>query len=46
MNTDPQTLDLPAAAAAYDAAAYSATKKKVLKACADIVQTFYPELPT
>ena len=33
-----------ATAATY--AAYSATKNKGLKECADIVRTFYPELPT
>ena len=37
--------DAAAAAAAYAAAAYSATRKKVLKECAEIVRTFYPELP-
>ena len=45
--------DYAAAAAAYAAAAAAAyaydadaTKKKVLKECADIVRTFYLELPT
>jgi hypothetical protein len=35
-----------AAVAAADVAAYAAAHSKALKECADIVRTFYPELPT